>query len=139
MSKVAAILRAHELARQQKVRRAHTHVETITPDQQSSDDYAAFKRDLELDSLNFHPDPIGRHREPKSIYSPAPQSRVRFERPAKRKAPERTDRDCEIPDYRRRQTFTIEDSSGRARGAIQINSYSKRIAIGGFGLTTRKP
>lgn len=103
-------------------------------------EYATFNRFYDEWDNNDIPDKLGKtgEHEPKSIYSPAPPSRIRFERPAKRKAAERTERDCEIPDYRRKQTFTIEDGEGRARGAIQINPYSKRITIGGFGLTTRK-
>jgi len=141
MSKVAAILRAHELARKQQVRRPHTQVSRLTEDEQSAHDWKMFQHDLEMDEFYDIPDKLGKtgNYEPESIYSPAPPSRIRFERPAKRRTGERNERDCELPpDPRRRQTYTIEDGSGRARGAIQINPYSKRITIGGFGLVERK-
>ncbi|MCA1379437.1 hypothetical protein I6F34_01205 [Bradyrhizobium sp. BRP05] len=111
-------------------------------DQRAVDDYAMFQRFADEYEHNEIPDRLGKtgEYEPKSIYSPAPQSRIKFERPAKRKPrdPHATGKDCEIPEYRRHQTFTVEDGQGRARGAIQINPFSKRITIGGFGLTTRK-
>lgn len=141
MSKVAAILRAHELARAQKVRRPHTRVETLTEDQQSAHDWKMFQHDLEMDAFNDIPDRLGKtgNYEPASIYSPAPPSRFHREPPRKRRAAERNERDCELPpDPRRRQTLTIEDGDGRARGVIQINPYSKRITVGGFGLVERK-
>ncbi|MGC0389356.1 hypothetical protein [Bradyrhizobium sp. USDA 241] len=108
-------------------------------DMKAAAEYATFNRFYDEWDTNDIPDKLGKtgEHEPKSIYSPVPASRIRFERPAKRKAAERNERDCEIPDYRRKQTFTIEDASGRARGAIEINPYSKRIRIGGFGLTTK--
>lgn len=111
-------------------------------DQRAADDYAMFQRFADEYEHNDIPDKLGKtgNYEPKSIYSPAPKSPIRFERPAKRKPrdPHAVGTDCEIPDYRRHRTFTVEDGEGRARGAIQINPYSKRITIGGFGLTTRK-
>lgn len=105
-------------------------------------DYATFQRFYDEWDTNDIPDKLGKtgEHEPKSIYSPAPKARIRREAPRKRKPrdPHAVGTDCEIPDYRRHQTFTVEDGEGRARGAIQINPYSKRIAISGFGLTTRK-
>lgn len=142
MSKVAAILRAHELARVQKVRRPHTQVARISEDEQSAYDWKMFQHDLEMDQFFDIPDKLGKtgNYEPESVYSPAPPSRFRREPPRARRKPDRSaGPDCELPpDPRRRQTFTIEDGSGRARGAIQINPYSKRITIGGFGLVERK-
>jgi hypothetical protein len=141
MSKVAAILRAHELARQQKVRRPKTQVETLSADQESAYDWAMFQHDCAMDEFNDIPDPLGKtgDREPKSIYDPAPQARISFQKPRKRKGrdPFNLSEHCELPDYRRHQTFTIEDASGRARGVIQINPFSKRINVGGFGLSSR--
>jgi hypothetical protein len=111
-------------------------------DMKQAADYATFNRFYDEWDTNDIPDKLGKtgEHEPKSIYSPVPASRIRFERPAKRKPrdPNAVGTDCEIPDYRRHQTFTVEDGDGRARGAIQINPFSKRITIGGFGLTTRK-
>jgi hypothetical protein len=141
MSKVAAILRAHELAKAQRVRRPKTQVATLSADQESAYDYAMFQHDLAMDEFNDIPDPLGKtgDREPNSIYDTAPAGRIRREAPKKRKGrdPFTLSEHCELPDYRRKQTFTIEDASGRARGAIQINPFSKKIHVGGFGLTTR--
>ena len=68
-----------------------------------------------------------------------PERAVRREPPRKRRAAERNERDCELPpDLRRRQTITIEDGNGTARGVVRINPYAKRIAISGFGLVERK-
>lgn len=109
-------------------------------DIESARDYALFQRDLEIDSGEHDvvPDKLGKTGtyEPKSIYDPAPRARVSFERPKKRKGrdPLAVSDDCEIPDYRRKQTFVLEDAQGRARGAIEINPFSKRVKIGGFGL-----
>jgi hypothetical protein len=94
MSKVAAILRAHELARAQKVRRKHTHVETISEDDRSAREYAAFQHDCVMDEFNDIPDRLGKtgNYEPASIYSPAPPSRFQRIAPRKRNAGEREDR-----------------------------------------------
>jgi len=120
----------------------HLHTRLSKADLQSAMDWAQFKRFEAMDEHNETPDPLGKtgHYEPKSIYDPAPPSRLRREAPKKRKGrdPWACSDDCEIPDYRRRETLTIEDASGRARGVIRINPYAKRIAISGFGLIERK-
>src|SRR6266436_1100835 len=94
---VAAILRSVELAKAQRVRRKHTHVETIGEDDRSAREYAAFQHDCVMDEYNDIPDKLGKtgDYEPASIYSPAPPSRFKVERPAKRKSAERNQRDCE--------------------------------------------
>jgi hypothetical protein len=136
MSKVAAILRAHELARAQKVRRKHTHVETISEDDRSAREYAAFQHDCFMDEFNDIPDRLGKtgNYEPASIYSPAPPSRFKVERPAKRKSAERNQRDCELPaDPRKRQTVTLVNDRGHVTGSVSLNPFTKRmtISIGG--------
>jgi hypothetical protein len=92
-----------------------------------------------MDNWNENPDPMGKtgNHEPKSIHDPVPPSRISRIAPKKRKPrdPYAVSAECEIPEYRRKQTFVIEDAQGRARGAIEINPFSKRIRIGGFGLS----
>ena len=143
MSKnVAAILRQHQLARAQKVHRAHTRVETISEDDRSAREYAAFQHDCLMDEFNDIPDRLGKtgEYEPKSIYSPAPPSRFQRVAPKKRKSAERNDRDCELPaDPRRHQAVTVVDGAGIARGVVSVNPFSKRIAFAGFGLVERAP
>jgi len=111
-------------------------------DARSAADWAQFKRFEAMDDDNVTPDPLGKtgHYEPKSIYDPAPPSRIRREAPKKRKPrdPYATSTDCELPEYRAKATYTIEDANGVARGVIRINPFSKRITIGGFGLSDRK-
>lgn len=110
-------------------------------DMRSAADWAQFKRFEAMDDHNETPDPLGKtgHYEPKSIYDPAPRARVSFERPKKRKGrdPYAVSEDCELPEYRRSATYTIEDGNGVARGVISVNPFSKRIHVGGFGLSTR--
>lgn len=110
-------------------------------DLESLRNLAMYERFIASDEHNETPDPLGKtgNYEPESVYSPAPPSRFQFERPRARRAGERNERDCELPpDPRRRETITVEDGSGRARGVISINPYSKRLTIGGFGLVERK-
>lgn len=122
MSKVAAILRSHELARGQGVRRRHT-----TPNgpieqegRKVAADYKLFSDQWEQ---NFHPDPMGRHNEPKSIYSPVAPARLRFDGPKKRRTGDRTEHDCDLPqDLRRCQTFTLEGEGGRNLGTLKVRS-----------------
>ncbi|MEH2517438.1 hypothetical protein V1279_003011 [Bradyrhizobium sp. AZCC 1610] len=150
MSKnIAAILRSVELAKQQRVKRAKTTapVEPVTVDE-DAESYARFNDFLtEYDTFDI-PDckavtpglvKVSRKAEPKSIYSPAPSGPIKFERPRKRRTPDRSSGpDCELPpDPRQHRTVTVEDASGRARGVIRINPFSKRIAVSGFGLTER--
>jgi hypothetical protein len=110
-------------------------------DARSAADWAQFKRFEAMDDHNETPDPLGKtgHYEPKSIYDPAPPSRIRREAPKKRKGrdPYAVSDDCELPEYRTTRSYTIEDASGRAMGAIEVNQFSKRIRVGGFGLTDR--
>jgi hypothetical protein len=91
-----------------------------------------------MDNWNEMPDPMGKtgNHEPKSIHDPVPPSRISRIAPKKRKPrdPYATDQFCELPDYRRKQTYVIEDENGVARGAIEINPFSKKFRIGGFGL-----
>jgi hypothetical protein len=91
-----------------------------------------------MDNWNENPDPMGKtgNHEPKSIHDPVPPSRISRIAPKKRKPrdPYATSAECEIPEYRRKQTYVIEDENGVARGAIEINPFSKKFRIGGFGL-----
>jgi hypothetical protein len=91
-----------------------------------------------MDNWNENPDPMGKtgNHEPKSIHDPVPPSRISRIAPKKRKPrdPYATSAECEIPEYRRKQTYVIEDANGVARGAIEINPFSKKFRIGGFGL-----
>jgi hypothetical protein len=111
-------------------------------DIRSAEDWAQFKRFEAMDDHNETPDPLGKtgHYEPKSIYDPAPPSRIRREAPKKRKGrdPYAVSDDCELPEYRTIRSYTIEDASGRAMGAIEVNQFSKRINVGGFGLVRRR-
>src|SRR5688500_16320239 len=83
MSKVAAILRSHDLAKHQGVRRRHTtpNGPIVQEARKAATDYQLFSDQWEQ---NFHPDPMGRHNEPKSIYSPVSPARLRFDGPKKR-------------------------------------------------------
>jgi hypothetical protein len=109
----------------------------------------AFQREIDrLDNDNHQPDckgvtpglvRISNAKEPKSIHSPVPPSRLQFERPAKRKIGDRNDRFCEIPDQRKKRTMTLVDGDGVARGVIGINPFAKRVAFAGFGLRQRAP
>lgn len=133
MSKVASILRAHQLARAQKVRRAHTRVETISEDERSAREYAAFQNDFALDELTIIPDRLGKtgEYEPKSIYSPAPPSKFRMERPRK-KSVERTEHDCELPaDLRRHHTLTVTNGHGKNPVRVVVNPFNRTIHISG--------
>jgi hypothetical protein len=93
------------------------------------------------ENWNENPDPLGKtgHYEPKSIHDPVPPSRISRIAPKKRKGrdPYACSEDCELPEYRTRKTYTIEDASGRAVGAIEVNQFAKRIRIGGSGLIDR--
>lgn len=95
MSRISNLLRhANQLGS-----RANSPAISATPHPLSSDLYdpdnldglaatmAAFER---MENTNHIPDPMGRHREPKSIYSPAAASRIRREAPRKRNQPVRT-------------------------------------------------
>ena len=129
---VAAILRSVELAKAQRVRRKHTHVETISEDDRSAREYAAFQHDLMMDEYTDIPDRLGKtgNYEPASIYSPAPPSRFKVERPAKRKPAERNERDCELPaDPRRRQTIEVVNDRGHVTGTVRLNPFTKRMSI----------
>lgn len=129
MSKVAAILRAHELARVQKVRRHHTHVATIAPDEQSRREYEAFCRDFELDELTIIPDRLGKtgEHEPKSIYSPAPPSKFQRIAPRKRNAGEKGDKqelDARDQPY---QPVTVPQLASRRHKAM-VNGRTLNVA-----------
>jgi hypothetical protein len=94
-----------------------------------------------MDAWNENPDPMGKtgNHEPKSIHDPVPPSRISRIAPKKRKGrdPYACSEDCELPEYRTRKSYTIEDEHGVARGVIEVNQFSKRIRVGGFGLTTK--
>jgi hypothetical protein len=139
MSKnIAAILRSVELAKQQRIQRAKTTapvpVEPVDEDAESwarlnqfYDDYETF--DIP-DCKGVTPGlvPVSRAAEPKSIHSPAGQSRIKFERPRKRRSPDRAaGPDCELPEDRRRH-HTLTTTDGHA---IRINPFSKRITVTG--------
>ena len=129
---VAAILRSVELAKAQRVRRKHTHVETISEDDRSAREYAAFQHDLVMDEYNDIPDRLGKtgNYEPESIYSPAPPSRFQRIAPKKRRAAERNERDCELPaDPRRRQTIEVVNDRGHVTGTVRLNPFTKRMSI----------
>lgn len=136
MSKVSRLLAQFEAKRKAASKAPRKSAEELWEDkiEQQSEIIRMLNADHHI------PDPAGIHREPDSIHSPAPAPRIRFERPRKRKGrdPHAVGKDCEIPDYRRSGTYTIEDSDGRARGAIEINPFSKRIRVGGFGLVEGK-
>jgi hypothetical protein len=147
---IAAILRTVELARIQRVKRNHTTAEVApAPVDEDAESYARFSEFL-TDYETFDiPDckavtpglvKVSMQAEPASIYSPAGSSRIKFERPKRRRAPDRSSGpDCELPEDRRRhQSVVVEDAHGRARGVITINPFSKRIHVGGFGLVERK-
>ena len=140
---IAAILRTVELAKLQRVKHRHTPAMTApAPVLDEHDEIMAFQREIDrLENDTFIPDPMGRSSyEPKSIYSPAPASRIKFERPVKRKIGERNDRQCELPaDPRRKRTMTLIDDNGVARGVIGINPFAKRVAFAGFGMVQRAP
>jgi hypothetical protein len=146
---IAAILRTVELAKAQRVKRNHTTAEVApAPVDEDAESYARFSEFMaEYDTFDI-PDckavtpglvKVSMQPEPASIYSPAGSSRIKFERPRKRATPDRSSGpDCELPpDPRRHLTFTVEDGSGRARGVVRINPFSKRIGVSGFGLTER--
>ncbi|GAB9152858.1 MULTISPECIES: hypothetical protein [Bradyrhizobium] len=146
---IAAILRTVELAKAQRVKRKHTTAPApVAPVDEDAESYARFSDFItEYETFDL-PDckavtpglvPVSRRAEPKSIHDPAPRARIAFEKPRKRRPrdPYATGKDCELPEYRQTRTVTVEDASGRARGVIQINPFSKRITIGGFGLTTK--
>jgi hypothetical protein len=148
---IAAILRTVELAKQQRIKRRHTPA-MVAPEPELSehDEILAFQREIDrLDNDNHQPDCTGvtpglvrisNAKEPKSIHSPVPPSRLQFERPAKRKIGDRNDRFCELPaDQRRKRTMTLVDGDGVARGVIGINPFAKRVAFAGFGLRQRAP
>ncbi|MDP2324263.1 MAG: hypothetical protein Q8N51_09575, partial [Gammaproteobacteria bacterium] len=86
---ISAILRSVELAKQQKVNRRGTQALAaslaIDPAElefwRTANEYKRINADWEL---NSHPDPIGKHTEPASIYSPVGTSRLSFEKPRKR-------------------------------------------------------
>jgi hypothetical protein len=117
------------------------HERLSVSDLRDKAEYAQFKRFEAMDDHNETPDPLGKtgHYEPKSIYDPAPPSRIRREAPKKRKGrdPYAVSDDCELPEYRTTKTYTIEDAHGRAVGAIEVNQFSKRIRVGGSGLIDR--
>ncbi len=149
-SNIAAILRAHELAKQQKVRRAKTNPDpVVTLVDEDEESYARFSSFAAEWDTNEAPDcktvtpglvKVSMAPEPKSIYSPAGTSRISFEKPKKRNGrdPHNVSAFCELPTDRRRDlTLTVEDGSGRARGVIRVNAVSKRIAVSGFGLVER--
>jgi hypothetical protein len=121
---------------------ANTPVVPVAPEpyEPPSEAYRAYRRFEEMEEHNETPDRLGKtgEHEPKSIYSPAPASRFRFEQPNKRRSGDRNEPDCELPaDLRRHATYIIEDASGRARGVVTINPFAKRIRVAGFGLTTK--
>lgn len=120
MSKVAAILRAHDLAKHQGVRRRHTtpNGPIVQEGRKAAVDYQLFSDQWEQ---NFHPDPMGRHNEPKSIYSPVAPARLRFDGPKKRRSMDRTEHDCDLPqDLRRPHTFQMEGKRGRNLGTVTV-------------------
>lgn len=70
--------------------------------------------------------------EPKSIYSPAGTPRIRREGPAKRRAAERNERDCELPaDKRSRQTIEVYDGRMRHTATMSINPFNRTFTIAG--------
>ncbi|WP_315768448.1 MULTISPECIES: hypothetical protein [unclassified Bradyrhizobium] len=102
----------------------------------AAEEKATFDRFYDEWEHNEIPDRLGKtgQYEPKSIYSPAPASRIRREAPRKRKIAERTERDCMLPDdMRRHRTFHVTDGRGRDTATITINPFSKRITITGAG------
>ncbi|WP_315729847.1 hypothetical protein [Bradyrhizobium sp. SZCCHNRI2010] len=132
MSKVASILRAHELARAQKVRRRHTQVEEAVTVDAMAREYDTFQRFADEWEFNDIPDRLGKtgQYEPKSIYSPAPASRIRREPPRPRRAAERNERDCELPaDQRRHHTLNVTNGRGKPTATIKVNPFSKRIEV----------
>ncbi len=70
--------------------------------------------------------------EPKSIHSPAGQSQIRFERPAKRRTAERNDRDCTLPaDQRKRHTLHAINGRGKDTATITVDPFNRTFAVSG--------
>jgi hypothetical protein len=100
-----------------------------------NEDHATFERFYNEHDHNETPDPLGKTGtyEPKSIYSPAPASRIRREPPAKRRAAERDERDCELPaDGRRHLTLNVTNLKGKATGTITVNPFAKTFHVQGL-------
>ncbi|WP_316200947.1 MULTISPECIES: hypothetical protein [unclassified Bradyrhizobium] len=98
----------------------------------AAEEVATFNRFYDEWEHNEIPDRLGKtgQHEPKSIYSPAPASRIRREPPRPRRAAERNERDCELPqDMRRHQTLTVTNGRGKPTATIKVNPFSKRIEV----------
>jgi hypothetical protein len=136
MSKnVAAILRAHELARKQRKVKQPAPVRQLNAEERDDEDLERQSVVIRMLNAQEHvPDPLGIHKEPKSLYSAAPTPRTKFEKPKKRRTGERNERDCELPpDPRRHQVLHVTDESGRNRATIEVNPFAKRLTITGPG------
>jgi hypothetical protein len=136
---IAAILRAVELARAQRVKRRHTKADVATaPIDEGAESYARFNEYLaEYETFDL-PDckavtpglvRVSRAAEPKSIHTTAPSGPIKFERPPKRRNADRNERDGELPEDPRRH-HTLKTTDGHS---ITVNPFSKRLTVSGPG------